>query len=222
MASDLSEKIEMRTTLTLRTLLLTFALLLCAGAAFAGSICPAGAPPNPFPHTPDGAATGCNVVITIAANNSASTVVRDATAYENSEDVLIGVQNNSSAPISSLTLTGTGIFGFESDGICIYTFVGSSYCNASQIAGTDPQDYQGPTSTFATSSPNSGTVLFNPPIPPGGSSYFSLEGVPTANLQIVIGPPAVPAPSTIMLLGVGFAAMIVFLFFTRRSAASAS
>ena len=190
-------------------------LLACAGLSFAGTICPAGSGTNPFPHNPDNAATGCNTVITINSNGSVSTTVPDSTPYEVSEDVLVGVKNNSSTPINSLTLTGSGIFGFDSDGICTYTFVGSGYCTVSQINGTDPGDYQGPTSTFSNISGNgnSGVVNFNPAIAAnGGSTYFSLEGLPTASLTVTVGttpPTSAPAPSSITLLAVGFAVVLL-------------
>jgi hypothetical protein len=158
------------------------------------------------------------VLITINANGSATVTVPDSTPYENSEDVLVGVKNNSTGSVSSLALTGSGIFGFDGDGICIYTFVGSSYCNASQTAGTDPGDYQGPTSTFSSTNGNTGSVNFNPAIGAGGVSYFSLEGVPTNSLAATatIGPGgggtvAAPALSTwgmllltVLLMGLSF------------------
>jgi len=167
--------------------------------AWAGSICPGGSGIDPFPHSPDSLNTGCNVVITIHADLSVSSVVMDSEPYENSEDALVGVQNNSSSRVSSLTLTGTDIFGLDGDGICTFTFVGSGYCSANGASqGTDPYDYYGPTTTFTNlSSANTGTVNFNPAIPPGGSAYFSLEGVPTANLVGTVGAttPTAAAPA---------------------------
>jgi|SRR5579883_1181473 len=159
----------------------------------AGSICPAASGTNPFPHPPDPTGTGCNAVITIAANGSVSVAVTDPTPYENGEDVVVGIKNNSPTPVSSISLkggTGGMIFALDGDGLCIYTFVGSSYCSASQTSGTDPQDYYGPTSTFTninSTTLNSGTVNFNPPIAAnGGSTYFSLEGVPSASLTATV------------------------------------
>lgn len=197
-----------------RFLLVAAVLGLAAGVSFAGSICPAGSGGNPFPHSPDNANTGCNTVITINANGSVTTTVPDSNPYEQSEDVLVGVKNNSSTAVGSLTLSGSGIFGFDGDGICTFTFVGSGYCSASQISGTDPGDYQGPTSTFSNfSTGNSGTVNFSPAIAAnGGSTYFSLEGIPTANLTVSVGggpQSAVPAPSSITLLAVGFAVVLL-------------
>jgi hypothetical protein len=64
--------------------------------------------------------TGCQFLI--VASNSGTTIDNDAsqTAYENSDDSLIGVLNNSSDPITSIPLSapGTSLFGFDGDGIC--------------------------------------------------------------------------------------------------------
>jgi hypothetical protein len=158
-------------------------------AAWAGSICPAGNGSTPFPYNPDNSATGCNVVITIAANGAISVVIKDSNPYENSEDVLVGVQNNSSSSVTSLNLTGSGIFGFDGDGICTFTFVGSGYCSNTGYKA-DPLDYAGPTSTFNSSDPtgNTGKVLFNPGIAGnGGTTFFSLEGAPSASLVATVG-----------------------------------
>jgi hypothetical protein len=174
----------------LKPTVLTFALMaLGTCTVWAGSICPASSGgANPFPHNPDAAATGCNVVITINADRSTTVTVADATPYENSDDVLIGVKNNSSSSVPNIGLTGSNIFGLEGDGICTFTFVGSTYCTAGQTAGTDPGDYYGPNTTYVITNANSGTVNFTSPIAAGGSAYFSLEGVPTANLAVVVAP----------------------------------
>lgn len=97
-----------------RIYLIGTALLACALTAAAGTICPAGNGANPFPHTPDSAATGCNVVITISGTSTltATTAVTDPTPYDNVEDFLVGVINNSTPPITSLGPSGSGIFGF--------------------------------------------------------------------------------------------------------------
>ena len=201
-------------------------LLLALGSsmAMAGTVCPAASGTNPFPHPPDPTATGCNVVITIASNGTLSSSIKDATPYESSEDVLVGVVNNSSSTVGSLNLSGTGIFGFDGDGICIYTFVGSSYCTTSQTGGTDPGDYAGPGVTFpgwTTSSSNTGTVAFSPAIAAGGgTAYFSLEGIPAAITGTVgsTGPSTTPAPSSILLLGTGLAGLLFWVAARRRTA----
>src|ERR1022692_3063304 len=144
-------------------------LALGTRVAWAGSICPGASGSNPFTHPPDPNGTGCNVVITINADGSTAVSVKDSTPYENSEDIIVGIQNNSSSTVPALSITsapGNDIFGFDGDGMCVYTFVGSSYCSAAQMAGTDPFDYQGPTSTFTNIGNNglTGTVNFNPAI----------------------------------------------------------
>jgi hypothetical protein len=133
------------------------------------------------------------VVITINADRSATVTVTDPTPYEYSEDVLVGVLNNSSLSVPSITLSGSGIFDLESDGICTFTFVGSSYCTADQIAGTDPGDYYGPNTTYAITSVNTGIVSFTTPIAAGGSTYFSLEGLPSASLVVDVTKAGTPA-----------------------------
>jgi len=160
-----------------------------------------------------GANTGCGVLITFNADGSVSTQLgtkADNTTlqgpYDGVEDALVGVQNNTSAVISSLNITGSGIFGFDGDGICTFAFTGSGYCSASQKNGIDPGDYQGPTSTFGITNSNSGTAFFNPGIAPGGSSFFSLEEQPTVNIVVTPGPPGtpgIPEPASLWLLGVG-------------------
>jgi hypothetical protein len=156
-----------------------------------------------------GANTGCAVLITVAANGGISTAIDNTQGpYDGSEDTLIGVLNNSSTALSSLSISGTDIFGFDGDGICTFApFSGSGYCSAAAIAGTDPQDYQGPTSTFTVTNVNSGVVNFNPAVAAnGGSTFFSLEEPPTANLTVTTnptGPSSAPEPGTMVMLGSG-------------------
>jgi hypothetical protein len=203
----------MKLALVFASLLLVFGTF--AGAATMPSPCPTvgatsfeGAPNTPYLT----AGGGCNTVITIAANGSISTAVVNANPYEGIEDNLVGVVNNSPSVVGSLNITGSNIFGFDGDGVCFFAAGGgagdtwtagpsSSYCSASQLAGTDPQDYEGPTSTFSHSNPNSGTVLFSPGVAAnGGTTFFSLEEPPSANLVVTSG---TPEPASIVLLGIG-------------------
>jgi hypothetical protein len=76
----------------------------------------------PFTQCPAvGADKSCGYLITLT-NGAAPAITQDMTVgpYENSEDVLIGVQNNSSQSIAALPLSSMGstLFGFEADGIC--------------------------------------------------------------------------------------------------------
>jgi hypothetical protein len=127
-------------------------------------------------------------LVTINPSGTVSITVPDSTPYENSEDVLVGVLNNSGVSINSINLTGAGIFGFDGDGICTFTFVGSGYCSGAYYT-QDPGDYAGPTSTFTNiTNADNGTVNFAPGVPAnGGTTYFSLEGVPTASITATVG-----------------------------------
>ena len=204
----------------LRSLKKAVLIALVGGAfAVAGTVCPAASGTNPFPHPPDPTATGCNVVITVPASGSISVVVTDSTAYENSEDVLVGVVNNSGTPFGSLNLSGSSIFGFEGDGICIYTFVGSSYCSGAYYQ-SDPGDYAGPGVTFTNiaGGGNTGTVNFSPAIAAnGGKGYFSLEGIPSANLVVTTGGGGggAPAPPSLVLLLAALACMGLYFAFRK-------
>ena len=166
-------------------------------SAWAGTVCPAGTGATPFTHSPDAGATGCNVVITINADRSTTVSIKDSTPYEASEDVLIGVVNSSSSSVPAITLTGSGIFGLEGDGMCTFTFVGSGYCTTQQKAGTDPEDYYGPDTTYSITNANTGTVNFTTPIAPSGSTYFSLEGVPSVSLTVTVAPPSSSSTSPV-------------------------
>jgi hypothetical protein len=62
--------------------------------------------------------------------------------------------------------------------------------------GDRQNGYEGPTSWFSAISADTsgGTVNFSPAIPPGGSSYFSLESPPTA-AAIMVGTPVTTTPA---------------------------
>jgi len=177
--------------------LLAFTLLIMGSeVALAGTICPASTSPNPFFHDPDPSGTGCNVVITINPDRSATVAVNDASPYDGSDDALIGVVNNSGLPLPSIYLNGVGIFSFDQDGICAFTFIGDEYCG-SAVTG-----YEGPTSRFSNISfdGSAGTVSFKPFVSAdGGAAYFSLEGLPSATVGVsspcamTLTPPPLPS-----------------------------
>ena len=151
---------------------------------------PAGASPNPEPRASCpavGFATGCNWIITINGDGSVGVQqVLGVRSYDGSEDVLVGVVNDSNALVSSVTLTGTDAFGFDGDGICTYSFTGDSYCSTGQSSGQDNSvgaSYDGPINTFTIADVNDGTVNFTTPLVPGplGATYFSLEEAPNVS-----------------------------------------
>jgi uncharacterized protein (TIGR03437 family) len=144
-------------------------------------------PPKPWTQCPHvGMSPSCGVLIVINANNTVN-VYSDSSVgpYENSDDTLTGVQNNSSQRFYSLTLKGTtDLFGFEklgdsgSDGICDPGI--SPRPSGCPFGSTG---YEGPGVSFTNISSDyrSGTVNFNGGIPPGGSAYFGLEEAVTAS-----------------------------------------
>jgi hypothetical protein len=102
--------------------------------------------------------------------------------YDQIEDTLVGVINNSNLPIASLVLTsgagGLTIFGFDGDGICgISPNTGQPFVPAPAGCPFGPTGYEGPGVSFTSISADftTGTVNFSPPIPRGGTAYFSLE-----------------------------------------------
>jgi hypothetical protein len=134
-----------------------------------------------------GAAT-CGVIITILPNGQTPTVVGTGLpAYDNSEDTLVGIINNSGAPLSSITLSAASdIFGFDNDGPCDIAYHSPvySWCLNAGFTG-----YEGPDNTFINyGSLMSGTVVFTTPIPNLGSTWFALEGPPSSLTGVTLAP----------------------------------
>jgi len=147
---------------------------------------------NPFNHLP---VTGCGALITVGAVNGAGKAVfftvttpnnGNNNPFDGIEDTLIGIQNNSGAPLNSITLSSSdiaegGIFNFDGDGVCTFN---ESDCNG-------PTGYEGPDNTFINISTTqcgdftchtSGTINFTTAIPNGGGTWFALEGKPDSLL----------------------------------------
>ena len=129
----------------------------------------------------------CAVLLVINSDGT-GTALADSSVmpYDGTEDTLVGVQNNSNLTITSITLSGTNIFGFDAltdPNEPLLCQIGVGNC----VTG-----YEGPGVSFQydPNNPNTGTVLFNPGIPPGGSAWFGLEGLPSTvgTLQITIPP----------------------------------
>ena len=136
---------------------------------------------SPTPH----AVTGCGAVINVFTvdnfgNATAFSVVPisgTGNPYDGVEDTLVGVQNNSGLPLTSISLTSSTAtpFGFDSDGPCNLIYHSPAYSWCPSTTG-----YEGPVNTFNfnISTPASGTINFTTPIPNGGSTWFALEGTP--------------------------------------------
>jgi hypothetical protein len=160
----------------------------------------AAAPSPPFNQCPVvGSDASCALLIYVDANGQTG-IAGDPSQgpYDNIEDTLIGVQNNSGFSIRSIPLaatTGKPLFGFDGDGVCTYGLTGCPF-------GTT--GYEGPNVSFSSISADttSGSVDFNPAIPPGGHAYFSLEEslstVPPFDFD-----PGKPVPSGRKLVALG-------------------
>ena len=137
------------------------------------------APPPQFPQCPPvDQDTGCQFLIT--ASDNGTTIANDAsqTAYEGADDSLIGIVNNSSAPITSVPLSAPSsavLFGFEDDGICNVTAPVPVGCQP--IAGSPAGSVcgQGATCTF--------------PAPPGQpAGYVEPGNIPGSTQNSYEGP----------------------------------
>jgi hypothetical protein len=164
--------------------------VLCFLAAPASAQCPAA-----------GAATGCNVTITINPGGSLSFSSVSGTlidALRNpgaSDDVMVGIINNSGVSITSLTLTGTSnIFGFDGDGAC----AGYTLPNASPCTPTFNEYFPaGITDSGVAVDQKSGKINFTGNLAPGAQTWISLE-----NFSGVSGTAAAtPEPGTLGLVG---------------------
>ena len=149
--------------------------LLTASSLFGAAICPTTS------STTGTDASGCSLLITFASAGTTITTT-DIGPYDGVEDVTVGVINNTSNTISTLTLnssSGTDAFGFENDGIQTFTAT-----NGIAIGKGGATTYEGPNSTFDMSGVvgGDGTLVINfaPGIAAGGSDYFSLEGTPAS------------------------------------------
>ena len=89
----------------------------------------------------------------------------------------------------------------------------AGYIEPAGSSGVPQNGYEGPTTWFSNVSTDtsSGVVHFSPPIPPGGSTYFSLEE-PPANTTIGVGGtaplPGGMSPPTVTSTGANFSALV--------------
>jgi hypothetical protein len=153
-----------------------------------------------------GTASDCNLFITFNSNGSVSTSGPGGN-YEGIDDALVGVINNSGHTINSFKLTGSGIYGFDGDGIDTYITPSPTGDAASTSPyRPDPSDtsdggYGGPNAFFTVFNSSSGIVNFTTGIPTGGTGFFSLEESVSLSSPPTVG--SVPEPASAALLGAG-------------------
>jgi hypothetical protein len=164
-----------------------------------------------------GANTGAEILITWNGTNFTVSPPSGEGPYDGLEDTLYGIQNNSTAPLLSVTLTGLDIMGFDGDGIDAFNGIG----NAPGSPPGGATGYEGWTSltsawnvsgsqqatSFTIVDANHGTVHFGASgIAPGGSAFFALEGRSTFSGGGGIG--GVPdAGSTLICFGMALGAL---------------
>lgn len=151
------------------TVLFTTVIVAVAITSTASAALPT-APFNQCPAVADD--TSCAVLIYVDPNG-ATGVLGDPTQgpYDDDDDTMVGVQNDSPNPIQSFPLSSTtDIFGFDGDGLC-----DDDPSTAPAGCPFGPTGYEGPGVSFNPGDDYNGTVTFTPAIPPGGHAYFSLE-----------------------------------------------
>ena len=157
----------------------------------------------PFNECPRvGSDTSCALLFVINPDGSVSVLTDPSQSPFDTppvDDTLIGVLNESSFTVPSLTLTSTSnAFGFDGDGICSAATTPQAPGCPFPTTTPSPGGYEGPDNTFSVVDTNHGTVNFTKGgIPSGQSTYFGLEGVVTPqSLEFPLGAQAVPVTTT--------------------------
>lgn len=143
------------------------------------------APPTtpPFTECPVlGFDTSCEILLVINSKGEPE-AIRDPsqTPYDRVDDTLIGIVNESGAPVKHIKLSGPGIYGFDGDGLCsdVDTTGEPGFVPPPTACPFGPTGYEGPGTSFTVFNENEGEVNFTGPsgegLPPGQSTYFSME-----------------------------------------------
>jgi hypothetical protein len=163
----------------LRVVVALTAVVVTAFAVGGASAVPS-TPSPPFHECPAiGSSPSCGILIEFTDHGTNLLFDPSVPPFDNIEDTLVGVVNDSSAPVSSVRLSGVGsqgdpIFGFDGDGICSTNPV---YAGRPAGCPFGPTTYEGPGTGFANISTDqtTGDVVFTGGLAPGAATYFSLE-----------------------------------------------
>jgi hypothetical protein len=150
----------------------------------------AGTPTFSCPVVGQDTAPTCGYQITVGPGDSATVSSALQGPYDHSDDVLVGIVNNSNALLSSVQLSGgsgNDIFGFDGDGICSESFPNNDYCKTLPAGSFG---YEGPDNSFTgiINDKTEGTVEFTNDIAPGAGTFFSLEQGPFAVTSVGLAP----------------------------------
>ncbi len=190
-----------RTVTAVLPLLFTVAAVTLTGAPAAVAAPPA------FNQCPAiGFDSGCGALITVNADGTSS-VQFDANQppFNGINDTLVGVVNNSGAPLSGLALSGEllgqGIFGFTQHGLCV-AVSGTGAVPPPDGCPFGSTGYEGPGTSFSVTDATDGLVQFTGGLASQGAAYFSIHGIvdqaSVGNLNVA----AVPVPSPVAVTAV--------------------
>ena len=156
--------------------------------------------------------TSCNVEIFATGGGSYSTIINNSSPYDGVEDNLVGFINNSGGTITSIFLSGSNIFGFDSDGLQSF---GSTLGGAPDSTSYGGMTSAGQNTSFGIVDANSGTVFFGASgVANGAWAYFSLEEPPSLNITVSNG---VPEPGSLLIFGTGLLGLFFFVKRLRKS-----
>jgi hypothetical protein len=169
----------------------------------------ASATPAPlFPQCPvAGADTGCAILLTVNPDGSTTVATDPGQPPMSPTGVLIGIDNDSNAVVSNVSLEGTsgpGAFTLTGQGVCA---VRPRPCFSSTQFG--PTGYEGPGTSFTIANSTNGTVDFAGGMSPGGGTYFSLASAPiSVTAQSLVADVAVTASPVSAQTGVPFSGQV--------------